>query len=71
MSALERRADRVAQVRAQVEYHGRRLQLYHRLHGSRPCPRLSELEHAYTSARRRLADATDATPAGATGSRPG
>ena len=46
MSGLDRRADRLAQVQAQDDYHGQRLELYQRLHGSRPCNRLAELEHA-------------------------
>ena len=54
MAGVDGRADRLAQVRAQVAYHGQRLALYRRLHGSSPCTRLSELEHAYSSARRRL-----------------
>jgi hypothetical protein len=58
MTALDNRADRLAQVRAQVAYHGQRLDLYRRLHGSSPSARLSELEHAYTSARERLAGAS-------------
>jgi hypothetical protein len=62
MSTLDRRADRLAQVRAQVDYHGQRLELYQRLHGSRPSARLAELEHAYAAARERLAGATAATP---------
>jgi hypothetical protein len=62
MSALDNRADRVAQVQAQVAYHGQRLVLYQRLHGSSPSARLSELEHAYNSARERLAGATDGPP---------
>jgi hypothetical protein len=62
MSALDRRADRLAQVHAQVQYHGQRLELYQRLYGSRPCARLEELEHAYASARERLADAAEPTP---------
>ena len=62
MSALDRRADRSAQVLAQLQYHGQRLELYQRLYGSRPCARLAELEHAYASARARLADATESTP---------
>ena len=39
MSALEKRADRLAQIRAQVDYHGQRLELYQRLHGSHPSAR--------------------------------
>jgi hypothetical protein len=50
----EKRADRDTQVRAQLDYHRRRLDLYRELHGSRPCARLSELELAYDSARNRL-----------------
>ena len=56
MAAVDNRADRLAQVRAQVAYHGQRLALYQRLHGSSPCSRLSELEHAYSIARERLAE---------------
>jgi hypothetical protein len=62
MSTLDRRADRLAQVHAQVQYHGQRLELYQRLYGPRPCARLAELEHAYACARERLADATESTP---------
>jgi hypothetical protein len=64
MPGVDKRADRLAQVRAQVEYHGQRLVLYQRLHGSRRCDRLSELEHAYSSARERLADETETPPGG-------
>jgi hypothetical protein len=49
------RADRLAQVRSQVNYHGERLALYRRLHGSAPSARLQDLEQAYLSARDRLA----------------
>ena len=56
MAGLENRADRLAQIRAQVAYHGQRLALHQRLHGSSPCSRLSELEHAYSLARARLAE---------------
>jgi len=62
MSALDKRADRLAQVRAQVDYHGRRLMLYQRLHGSGPSARLSELEHAYACARERMVDASGPAP---------
>ena len=62
MAALDNRADRLAQVRAQVAYHGQRLDLYRRLHGSSPSARLTELEHAYTSARERLAGASTQMP---------
>ena len=71
MSGLDGRADRVAQVQAQVDYHGHRLALYQRKHGSRPCNRLTELEHAYTAARERLARASQAPPANGTRSRAG
>jgi|KBSSwiStaDraftv2_1062776.scaffolds.fasta_scaffold481402_2 hypothetical protein len=64
MSSPAKRADRLAQVRAQVDYHHQRLALYQRLHGSRPSARLSELELAYLSARERLAGASDAEPPG-------
>lgn len=67
MSSLDRRADRMAQVNAQVQYHGQRLELYQRLYGSRPCARLSELEHAYARARERLAGATDPPNPGPSG----
>jgi len=56
MTSLDKRADRLMQVRAQLDYHRQRLVLYRRLHGSAPCARLAELEHAYASARRRLED---------------
>jgi hypothetical protein len=62
MAASDNRADRLAQVQAQVAYHGQRLVLYQRLHGSRPSARLAELEHAYSCARERLAGATDEPP---------
>jgi len=58
MSSLEKRADRLTQVRAQVDYHGSRLAAYRRTHGARPSARLSELERAYMAARDRLAVAT-------------
>lgn len=54
MSSPER-ADRAAQVQAQVNYHRQRLLRYRDLHGSQPTPRLQELEHAYLSATNRLA----------------
>ena len=69
MSALDRRADRPAQVRAQVDYHSQRLALYQRPHGSGPSARLAELEHAYASACERLAGATEATPKRGTSAR--
>ena len=59
MSPLEKRADRLAQLRAQVDYHRQRLVLHQRLHGSRPSTRLTELEHAYTSARDRFSGASN------------
>jgi hypothetical protein len=58
--AVDKRADRLAQVRAQVEYHGQRLVLYQRLHGSRPSARQAEFEDGYTCARQRLAGAVPA-----------
>ena len=64
MSPLDKRADRVAQVKAQVDYHRQRLVLYQRLHGSQPGIRLAELEHAYRSARERFAGATDPNASG-------
>ena len=63
MSTVDNRADRMAQVRAQVAYHGQRLVLHQRLHGSRPSARLSELEHAYNAARERLAGESVEPPA--------
>jgi hypothetical protein len=59
MSSPAKRADRLTQVRAQVDYHHQRLVLYQRLHGSRPSARLAELEHACLGARDRLAGASD------------
>ena len=70
MTAFDNRADRLAQVRAQVAYHGQRLDLYRRLHGSSPSARLTELEHAYTTARERMAGASPATPDRPPGARP-
>jgi hypothetical protein len=63
MSTVDNRADRMAQVRAQVAYHGQRLVMYQRLHGSRPSTRLADLEHAYDAARERLAGASVELPA--------
>ena len=54
MASLDKRADRLTQVRAQVDYHRQRLLLYQRLHGSQPSARLAEL-----SARDRLAGASN------------
>ncbi len=71
MSGLDRRADRLAQVQAQVDYHGRRLELYERLHGSHPSTRLAELQHAYSAARERLAGTSPAPSPNGTRSRPG
>jgi hypothetical protein len=70
MSAVENRADRMAQVRAQVAYHHQRLILYQRLHGSSPSTRLAELEHAYSSACERLAGASGQTPNRGTSEQP-
>jgi hypothetical protein len=58
MSPLDKRADRLDQVKAQVDYHRQRLVLYQRLHGSGPSARLTELELAYRKARDRLAGCT-------------
>ena len=53
MSSPEKRADRLTQVQAQVDYHHQRL---------------AELEHAYLTARTRLAGASGASvPAGDAG----
>jgi hypothetical protein len=59
----------MAQVQAQVAYHRQRLLLYQRLHGSGPSSRLAELEHAYDTARERLAAATEETSNRGTGTR--
>jgi hypothetical protein len=58
MPPVDKRADRLAQVTAQVDYHRQRLVLYQRLHGSQPSARLAELEHAYRIARDRLTRTT-------------
>jgi hypothetical protein len=50
------RADRLAQVESQVNYHRQRLELYVRLHTSKPCQRLTQLEEAVKGAEDRLAD---------------
>jgi hypothetical protein len=73
MSSLDKRADRAAQVRAQVDYHQQRLVLYRRLHGVRPCARLAELEDAYRNARDRLGGPDDEAPDGSAraGTEPG
>lgn len=71
MSSPAKRADRLTQVRAQVDYHRQRLVLHQRLHGSRPSTRLAELEEAYFAARDRLVDASnDETPPRAPRNRP-
>jgi len=59
MASSDKRADRLTQVRAQMDYHRQRLVLHQRLHGSAPSARLAELEHAYLSARHRLAGEAD------------
>jgi hypothetical protein len=59
MSPLDKRADRLAQLRAQLDYHRQRLILHQRLHGSGPSARRAELEHAYLSARDRFAGASN------------
>ena len=61
MSPHEKRADRLTQIQAQVDYHRQRLMLHKRLHGSRPGNRLAELEAAYRSAQARLAGASGET----------
>jgi hypothetical protein len=60
------RADRLAQVESQLNYHGQRLALYERLHGSKPCQRLTQLQEAVAGAENRLAQhaATDGTNEG-------
>lgn len=62
MSSPAKRCDRLTQVRGQVDYHHQRLVLHQRLHGSRPSARLAELEHAYRSARDRLAASSEEAP---------
>ena len=59
MPPPDRRADRLAQVTAQVDYHRQRLLLFRRLHGSGPSMRHAELEQAYRGAQDRLTAATD------------
>jgi hypothetical protein len=59
MSSPDDRADRLTQVRSQVDYHHQRLVSYQRIHGLKPCMRLAELEGAYRSARDRLAGLAD------------
>jgi hypothetical protein len=49
------RADRLTQVESQVSYHRQRLALYERLHGSKPCQRLTQLQEAFVGAQDRLA----------------
>jgi hypothetical protein len=71
MSSPAKRADRLTQIRAQVDYHHQRLVLHQRLHGSQPSARLAELEHAYLCARDRLTGASrEETPARITSARP-
>jgi hypothetical protein len=55
VSSPQKRADRLDQVRTQVDYHRQRLVLYQRLHGSHPSARLAELEKAYLTAQKRMA----------------
>jgi hypothetical protein len=62
MPQTDRRADRLTQVTAQVDYHRQRLVLFRRLHGSGPSARLFELEQAYRSAQDRLTAATGPAP---------
>ena len=54
VSSPQKRADRIAQVRTQVDYHRQRLALHQRLHGSHPSARLAELEKAYATAQKRM-----------------
>jgi hypothetical protein len=71
MSSIDKRAGRLDQVRAQVDYHHQRLALYQRLHGSHPSARLAELESAYRLARNRFAACAADTEAPATAPTPG
>jgi hypothetical protein len=59
------RADRLAQVTAQLEYHRQRLALHERLHGGSPSARLSELQHAYQRAQALVADERSRSAPGA------
>jgi hypothetical protein len=56
MAPPSKRADRVTQVTAQLEYHRQRLALHQRLHGAGPSARLGEPEHAYRRAQALAAD---------------
>jgi hypothetical protein len=58
MAPPDKRADRLTQLSAQLEYHRQRLALHERLHGAAPSARLSELQHAYQRAQALAADAT-------------
>jgi hypothetical protein len=71
MAHLDKRADRLDQVSAQVDYHRQRLALYQRLHGTGPSARLTELERAYRMARERLAVCTPQAGAVESGATPG
>ena len=71
MSSPDKRADRLTQVRAQIDYHRQRLLLHQRLHGSGPSARLAELERAYLNATKRLAgEADDEVPERGSSARP-
>ncbi|MDP2712387.1 MAG: hypothetical protein Q8O56_14330 [Solirubrobacteraceae bacterium] len=49
------RSSRQAQVESQVNYHRQRLALYVKLHGDKPCQKLTQLEEAVSGAQKRLA----------------
>lgn len=49
------RSSRQAQVESQVNYHRQRLALYVKLHGDKPCQKLTQLEEAVSGAQQRLA----------------
>ena len=50
------RSSRLAQVESQVNYHRQRLELYVKLHGDKPCQRLTQLQEAVRGAKDRLAE---------------
>ena len=50
------RSSRLAQVESQVNYHRQRLELYLKLHGDKPCQRLTQLNEAVSGAQDRLAE---------------
>ena len=61
------RSSRLAQVESQVSYHRQRLELYVRLHGDKPCQRLTQLEEAARGAQERLARHSAGEAAGGSG----